>query len=124
MNVLKRWQVFLAILVALITITGAIWKFGANVDARYSKAEACKKASTEIRHEVRLTQQRLDQKILFDRSDQYGQRIDGIEDKAGCHTVPECENILPPDKREIYRHYLKEKKKADDAYEKLGVDIE
>jgi len=129
MDFLKRWETIVGIIVGLTVIGGVIWKSGTVVDARYSKLEECKRtkavlveAQKKTEREVKLTQIRLDQKILYDRIEQYDERIKRKEDASDCHSVPECETKMDETKRDEYRKLRKDRDLVVEEYDKITVD--
>jgi len=117
-SLLKRWETLVGLLVGVIAVAGGFYKGAARVDSRYSKTVDCERT----RGDLKLTQMRLDQKILYDRLEQYEERIKRKEDRNGCHSVQDCETRMDDGTREEYRKLRRDRDLVRDQYDRISVE--
>jgi len=113
---LNKWQTILAIIVSCITIIGAGFAFCNRVDNRYCKAIEV----DDVKVELQLVSDRLDQKILNDRINQIQERIWLLQDRYECTEAPVCETKMDKEEREVYRYLLKELKDTEIKFKKIS----
>jgi hypothetical protein len=98
----EKLKTIIYVILAILTLGGAIWKANAHLNSEYAKNE-----------KVELIAFRLDQKIAYDRRDELQKRLWILADK---HRTEDCMQIPQPD-RDRCRALKKEMAEIDKKFE-------
>ncbi len=122
-----KWQTVLSLILAVLALCSVAWGGFKTMDSRYQKALVAAELSAKAAlvdeqqwEKLNLIAARLEQKILSDRISDLDGRIWDMEDRNGCHTVPECEAKMTQGTRDQYRKLIQDRKETQDKYDKLG----